>query len=170
MGTKYQGFALPASQLRHVIPSPRPPRSPPSATNLRPAKGRRLGHSPQLGPVRDVAPSIPRTAGGAGAMKPGCALLQCHLEPPVALFVYEKYYTRRGKQAPVLRRRSCSESRLSRREVSVLTPWEAVQWCGPLGNPTGSLFEPDSFSGAQGRVPAQLLGRLSAASRPGWGR
>lgn len=98
MGSRYQGFALPVSQLRHVTPSPRPQRFPPSATNLRPAKGRRLGHSPLFGPLRDVAPSISRTAGDAGAMKPGCALPQCHLELQIAPFMYEKYYTRRGKQ------------------------------------------------------------------------
>lgn len=98
MGSRYQGFALPASQLRHVTPSSRPQRSPPSATNLRPAKGRRLGHSPLLGPLGAVASSILRTAGDSRAMKPGCALPQCHLEPPVALFGYKKYYTRRDKQ------------------------------------------------------------------------
>lgn len=98
MGSRYQGFALTASQLRHVTPSPRPQRSPPSATNLRPAKGRRLGHGPLLGPLRAVASSIPRTAGDSRAMKPGCALPHCHLQPPVAPFGYEKYYARTDKQ------------------------------------------------------------------------
>lgn len=87
---------LPSSAMS---PPPRALRGPllPPPTCGQP-KGGDLGTAHCLGHSEPLHLPFPGLRGRARAMKPGCTLPRCHLEPPIAPVGYEKYYTRRGKQ------------------------------------------------------------------------
>lgn len=149
----------------HGTPSPRPQRSPPSATNLRPAKGRSLGHGPLPRPLRDAASSTFHSPGCGGHMSHAVGLCTATVSPRDSNSPYgcEKPHISRVKQ-------SSREKAQGLLEVPTVCkkcppPREVAQWFDPIGDTTGSGFEPASFSGAQGRVLAQLPGRVNA-----WGR
>lgn len=111
---------VPSSRVSNsaMSPPPRALRGPsPSATNLRPAKGRRLGHGPLPWPLRAAAGCTFHSpdCGGCTRHAAGLYTAQCHPEPPVVTMAVNSVTLGGSSRVPVRRHRGCSKSQLSAR-------------------------------------------------------
>lgn len=115
----------------HGAPSPRPPPSPPSTTNLRPAKGRRLGHSPPPRPLRvaAAAPSTGRAWGTPATLSPAPRRPGAARVPSWPPSVREAPRAGWWPEAGVAGGRA-AQGPAGRRAVP---PLAKAQWCRPAG-------------------------------------
>lgn len=100
----------------HPLPAPSEV-PPPSATNLLPAKGRRLGHGPLPWPLRAAAGCTFHSPDCRGCTRhaAGLCIAQCHPEPPVVTMAVKSVTPGGSSRVPVRRHRGCSKSQLSAR-------------------------------------------------------
>lgn len=113
-------------------PSPRPKPSPPPATNLRPAKGRRLGHSPPPRPLGAAAARAFHSL-GQGDTRAAAPLPRAALSRPATPWrVRGVRGARRAGGRPgagAAGRRGAG----ARRGGAPYPPPAVARWCGPAG-------------------------------------